>query len=88
MLLTYIISGISLVIFIFIIVIAGKAVSRGVQAKRNQSADNESSNIDSDIDLNTSNKIVSEELRKLKELHQEGVLDETEFKKAKDKLLD
>ncbi len=88
MLLTYIISGISLAIFIVIIVIAGKAVSRGVQAKRNQSADNESSNIDSDIDLNTSNKIVSEELRKLKELHQEGVLDETEFKKAKDKLLD
>tara|TARA_Y100001970_G_scaffold292794_1_gene435870 strand:- start:510 stop:776 length:267 start_codon:yes stop_codon:yes gene_type:complete len=88
MLLTYIISGISLAIFIIIIVIAAKAVSRGVQAKRNQSADNESSNIDSDIDLNTSNKIVSEELRKLKELHQEGVLDETEFKKAKDKLLD
>ena len=88
MLLTYIISGISLAIFIIIIVIAAKAVSRGVQAKRNQSADNESSNIDSDIDLNTSNKIVSEELRKLKELHQEGVLDEKEFKKAKDKLLD
>ena len=87
MYLTYIIIGISLVIFITIIIIGAKAVGRGIQAKRNTSINDETENIQDSEELEQNSKIVSEELKKLKQLHDDGVLDEQEFKKAKDKLL-
>ena len=87
MYLTYIIIGISLVIFITIIIIGAKAVGRGIQAKRNTSINDETENIQDSEELEQNSKIVSEELKKLKKLHDDGVSDEQEFKKAKDKLL-
>ena len=87
MYLTYIIIGISLVIFITIIIIGAKAVGRGIHAKRNTSINDETENIQDSEELEQNSKIVSEELKKLKQLHDDGVLDEQEFKKAKDKLL-
>ena len=82
--LTYIIYFAVFIILVFVLSIAVKAITRGVEAKqmikeeKNQEFDggNENQNL----------KIVSQ-LKELKDLYDNGIINDDEFKKAKDKIL-
>ena len=90
--LNYLVFGIALIIFVTVIIITGKAISRGIEAKQNQknisdenvqnSKEEHGDNSESLISTNITNQL--NELNKLKD---QGVLTEEEFKKAKEKIL-
>ena len=69
-------------ILIFVLYLAVQAITRGVEAKNDikteRSVDNQSTN---------KNDNVYDQLVKLKELHENGVLNKEEFEKAKKKIL-
>ena len=60
-----------------------KAITRGVEAKSEMKIDH--SETDKDEDYNSTS--LSNEILKIKKLHDEGVLSDEEFKKAKDKIV-
>tara|TARA_Y200000002_G_C22200102_1_gene462948 strand:+ start:293 stop:547 length:255 start_codon:yes stop_codon:yes gene_type:complete len=72
------------IILVFVLSIAVKAITRGVEAKqtikdeKNLDIFNENKNQNSEIVI---------QIKQLKELHEKGVISEEEFKKAKDKIL-
>ena len=66
-------------ILIFVLYLAVKAITRGVEAK-SELRDENNSELQSEENI-------SDELIKIKKLHQEGIIDEEEFKKAKEKIL-
>ena len=69
-------------ILIFVLYLAVKAITRGVEAK------SELKEISKDQDvLNTEQNDIDEKLLKLKKMRDEGVLSEEEFKRAKEKIL-
>ena len=70
-------------ILIFVLYLAVKAITRGVEAKSEMNIDD--SKIDKDEEYN--NTSLSDEILKVKKLHDEGVLSDEEFKKAKDKIV-
>ena len=90
--LNYLVFGIALIIFVTVIVITGKAISRGIEAKQNQkniSDENvENSNEEhSDNSEFLSNANITNQLNELNKLKDQGVLTDEEFKKAKEKIL-
>ena len=76
------------VILVFVLSIAVKAITRGVEAKQtikeNRSLDFKKEN--ENQSQNQSLEIV-DQIKELKKLYNEGILSEEEFKKAKDKML-
>ena len=76
------------IILVFVLSIAVKAITRGVEAKqtikenRNLDFKNENEN----QSQNQSLEIV-DQIKEIKKLYNEGILSEEEFKKAKDKVL-
>tara|TARA_Y100001970_G_C14032130_1_gene749205 strand:+ start:710 stop:973 length:264 start_codon:yes stop_codon:yes gene_type:complete len=85
--LNYIIYAIILAILVFVIIIAFKAINRGIEAKHNLNNnidydEKKKMNIKKDIDTT-----LTQELNNLKKLHSEGALSDEEFKKAKEKIL-
>tara|TARA_B100000989_G_scaffold272137_1_gene229362 strand:+ start:242 stop:493 length:252 start_codon:yes stop_codon:yes gene_type:complete len=70
-------------ILIFVLYLAVKAITRGVEAKSEMKIDH--SETDKDEDYNSTS--LSNEILKIKKLHDEGVLSDEEFKKAKDKIV-
>ncbi len=77
----YLIYFLITLIFIFLIYIAFKAGSRGMEAK-NKIADDLEQSEESAKNLNISN-----EIEKLKKLYDEGALSKEEFEKAKEKVI-
>tara|TARA_Y100001970_G_scaffold198375_1_gene241369 strand:- start:23163 stop:23411 length:249 start_codon:yes stop_codon:yes gene_type:complete len=77
----YLIYFLITLIFIFLIYIAFKAGSRGMEAK-NKIADDLEQSEESVKNLNISN-----EIEKLKKLYDEGALSKEEFEKAKEKVI-
>ena len=76
-----------LVVFIilaFVLSIAVKAITRGVEAKQ---VIKEEKNLYSKNENENHNLEIINQIKELKDLHNKGVLDESEFKKAKEKLL-
>ena len=76
------------IILVFVLSIAVKAITRGVEAKQTIK---ENRNLDYKIQnenqsQNQSLEIV-DQIKELKKLYNEGILSEEEFKKAKDKIL-
>ena len=69
-------------ILLFVLYLAVKAITRGVEAKGENNSDPKIDQEKSTLDNN-----LTEELIKINNLHKDGVLDEEEFKKAKEKLL-
>ena len=67
-----------LCIFIFVLFIAFRAIKQGMDAK------SENSQEDNEYPLN---KPMSEELEKISKLYENGSLSEDEYKKAKEKIL-
>ena len=82
--LTNIIYFLVFVILVFVLSIAVKAITRGVEAKQILKEEN-TSNYNEDNEKETS--MVINQIKELKDLHSKGVIDEDEFKKAKEKLL-
>ena len=80
------------VIFITVLVITGKAISRGIEAKQNQKNISNDENSDlNEANLATnntnSNTTISDQINDLNKLKEQGALTEEEFKKAKEKIL-
>ena len=72
------------IILAFVLSIAVKAITRGVEAKQmikdEKINDIENSNHDKNFE-------VIDQIKELKDLYDKGVINEDEFKKAKDKIL-
>ena len=90
--LNYLVFGIAGVIFITVLVITGKAISRGIEAKQNQKNISNVENSDlneSNLATNNtnSNTTISDQINDLNRLKEQGALTEEEFRKAKEKIL-
>lgn len=72
------------IILAFVLSIAVKAITRGVEAKQ-------MIKVEKDMNMNKESNGPSLEvvgqIKELKELHDKGILSETEFQKAKEKIL-
>ena len=77
--------GLALPILGFVFYLGGTAIMKGFKAKVDN-APQEPEEIDT-INLSSNNDQLSNEITKLNELHQSGVLTREEFEKAKKKLL-
>ena len=69
-------------ILLFVLYLAVKAITRGVEAKSENNSDLQ---IDQEKSITDNN--LTEELIKINNLYKDGVLDKDEFRKAKEKLL-
>jgi len=78
--------GLVIPIFAFVLYLGGNAIMKGMSAK-NANKRNENLENNENENFSDKNKTLSEELEKLNQLHQSGVLTEEEFEKAKNKLL-
>ena len=72
------------IILAFVLSIAVKAITRGVEAKQ---IIKEEKDIQINRDNDNQNSEVVSQLKELKDLHDKGIIDENEFKKAKEKIL-
>ena len=71
-------------ILVFVLSIAVKAITRGVEAKQ-IIKDEKKSDLDSEKSIQ--NLEVVDQIKELKNLHEKGVLSDDEFRKAKEKIL-
>ena len=78
--------GLAIPILGFVFYLGGTAIMNGFKAKANNRPAETSKNETEDILSN--NDQLSDELKKLNDLHQSGVLTQDEFEKAKKKILD
>ena len=90
--LNYLVFGIAIIIFATVIIISGKAISRGIEAKQNMKHKSEDEKISiSDTEENTnisnSNPSLIDQINDLNKLKEQGIISDEEFKKAKDKIL-
>ena len=72
------------VILVFVLSIAVKAITRGVEAKQ---IIKDEKNFDLDSEKNVQNSEIVNQIKELKNLHEKGILNDDEFRKAKDKIL-
>ena len=76
------------IILVFVLSIAVKAITRGVEAKQtikeNRNLDFKKENENQSRNQNLE---IVDQIKELKKLYNEGILSEEEFKKAKDKVL-
>ena len=72
------------VILVFVLSIAVKAITRGVEAKQ---IIKDEKNFDLDSEKSIQNTEVVDQIKELKNLHEKGVLNDDEFRKAKEKIL-
>ena len=72
------------VILVFVLSIAVKAITRGVEAKQ---IIKDEKNFDLDSEKSIQNSEVVDQIKELKNLHEKGVLSDDEFRKAKEKIL-
>ena len=90
--LNYLVFGIAIIIFATVIIISGKAISRGIEAKQSMKDKSEDKEIAlSDFDENTknpnSNSNLIDQINDLNKLKEQGIISEEEFKRAKEKIL-
>ena len=71
-------------ILAFVLSIAVKAITRGVEAKQ---IIKDEKNSDLDSEKSIQNLEVVDQIKDLKNLHEKGVLSDDEFRKAKEKIL-
>ena len=88
--LNYLVFGIAIIIFATVIIISGKAISRGIEAKqsmKDKSEDKEIALSDIEENINKSNSNLIDQINDLNKLKEQGIISEEEFKKAKEKIL-
>ena len=89
----YLVIGICIILLIAVIYISAKPISMGIEARRNINNKNKDDNLEVnkkvlDNELETSENIsISDEIIKLNKLKNEGIINEEEYLKAKEKLL-
>ncbi|MDC3161009.1 SHOCT domain-containing protein [Candidatus Pelagibacter sp.] len=72
------------IILAFVLSIAVKAITRGVEAKQ---IIKDEKNIEFNEDKDNQKSEIINQIKELKNLYDKGILNDEEFKKAKDKLL-
>ena len=80
--------GIVIPILFFVLYLGTRAIMSGVSAKQANQANKGENEIDENNEDSNTDKSLSNELEKLNELRESGVLTQEEFEKAKNKLLD
>ena len=90
--LNYLVFGIAIIIFATVIIISGKAISRGIEAKqkmKNKPEDEEIVISDAEENVNISNSYPNliDQINDLNKLKEQGIISDEEFKKAKEKIL-
>ena len=90
--LNYLVFGIAIIIFATVIIISGKAISRGIEAKQNMKHKSEDEKIaisDTEENTNISNPHPNliDQINDLNKLKEQGIISDDEFKKAKEKIL-
>lgn len=71
-------------ILAFVLSIAVKAITRGVEAKQTIK---DEKNLEKNYNNQNQNLKIIDQIKELKDLNDKGILSDDEFKKAKDKLL-
>ena len=90
--LNYLVFGIAIIIFATVIIISGKAVSRGIEAKQNMKDKSEDEKIvisdaEENTNISNSNPNIIDQINDLNKLKEQGIISDEEFKKAKEKIL-
>ena len=89
---TYLVIGICVFLLITVIIIAAKPISMGIEARRNLK-DNEQNTEEKDENNSNFNNqpiiknSIPDQIEKLNDLKNKGLLTEEEYKKAKEKIL-
>ncbi len=79
----YFIYLIIFLILTFVLVIAVKAITRGIEAKQNIKKEDKLLDDYKNDDFSS----LANEIKKINKLHSDGILNDDEFKKAKEKIL-
>ena len=90
--LNYLVFGIAIIIFATVIIISGKAISRGIEAKQNLKDKSEDekkiiSDTEQNPNISNSNSNLIDQINDLNKLKEQGIISDEEFKKAKEKIL-
>ena len=90
--LNYLVFVIAIIIFATVIIISGKAISRGIEAKQNMKDKSEDKKIainETEVSANISNtnSNLIDQINDLNKLKEQGIISDEEFKKAKEKIL-
>ena len=88
----YLVFGIAIIIFAIVLIISGKAISRGIEAKQNMKPKSEdekiaTSDIKENLKISNSNSNLIDQINDLNKLKEQGIISDEEFKKAKEKIL-
>ena len=76
------------IILVFVLSIAVKAITRGVEAKQTIKEEKNLNIINENENENESQNLeIINQIKQLKDLHDKGIIDDNEFKKGKDKIL-
>ena len=84
---TYIVIGICVILLALVVFISAKPISMGIEARRNVNLKSSDENYEQNINLDSKDSSITDELLKLNELKKEGALTEEEYEQAKKKLL-
>ena len=90
--LNYLVFGIAIIIFATVIIISGKAISRGIEAKQNMKHKSEDQKIaisdtEENANILNSHPNLIDQINDLNKLKEKGIISDEEFKKAKEKIL-
>ena len=90
--LNYLVFGIAIIIFATVIIISGKAISRGIEAKQNMKHKSEDEKIaisdtEENANILNSHPNLIDQINDLNKLKERGIISDEEFKKAKEKIL-
>ena len=87
----YLVIGVCIFLLLAVIYVAAKPIGMGIEARRNIKDDKNNSDTENNNELENDETIkkngLSEEIIKLNELRNKGILTEEEYLKAKQKLL-
>jgi len=84
---TYIVIGICVILLVLVVFISAKPISMGIEARRNVNLKSSDENNKQNINLDSNDSSITDELLKLNELKKDGVLTQEEYEQAKKKLL-
>ncbi len=79
--------GLVIPIMAYVLYLGGMAIMNGFKSKEANRAEKEEVEDENKIDISDQNNNLSEELTKLNDLKEKGIISQEEFEKAKNKLL-
>ena len=79
--------GLVIPIMAYVLYLGGMAIMNGFKSKEANRAEKEEDEIENNVNNSDQNINLSEELSKLNELKEKGIISQEEFEKAKNKLL-